>query len=232
MRRKAKVNYIAMSQQSKSSSSISSSSSPHHHHHIYNDHHEHHLQVEYPTTLPIFRPWLDEKNLWHEDPSGDGMIPFQDPSRDGVLSFEDQSGDGTIPLAKMVPLGWRKRKYTNDGKLVLPFDHFRGMCPQKRTKKTWNKSSQYRNCKTDHLESENILATPRILTKIFGKSWYSVWTQWLVGPSIKENQVLRNILAAMLTKQQNRKTWKTCDVWLGSRRKCHPKRLPLWILDC
>ena len=34
----------------------------------------------------------------------------------------------------------------------------------------------------------------------------------------------------MLTKQQNRKTRKTCDVWLGSRRKCHPKRFPLWIL--
>ena len=34
------------------------------------------LQVEYPTTLPIFRPWLDEKNLWHEDPSGAGMIPM------------------------------------------------------------------------------------------------------------------------------------------------------------
>ena len=61
-----------------------------------------------------------------------------------------------------------RAKYTRNGKLVLPFDHFRGMCPQKRTKKTWNKSSQYRNCKTDHLESENILATPRILTKIFG----------------------------------------------------------------
>ena len=53
---------------------------------------------------------------------------------------------------------------------VLPFEHYRGICPQKRTKKTWNKSSQYRNCKTDHLVSENILATPRILTKIFGKS--------------------------------------------------------------
>ena len=22
-------------------------------------------KTEYPTTLPIFRPWLDEKNLWH-----------------------------------------------------------------------------------------------------------------------------------------------------------------------
>ena len=37
---------------------------------------ESNLQVEYPTTLPIFRPWLDEKNLWHEDPSGAGMIPM------------------------------------------------------------------------------------------------------------------------------------------------------------
>ena len=24
---------------------------------------ESNFQVEYPTTLPIFRPWLDEKNL-------------------------------------------------------------------------------------------------------------------------------------------------------------------------
>ena len=33
-------------------------------------------KVEYPTTLPIFRPWLDEKNLWHEDSNGEGMIPM------------------------------------------------------------------------------------------------------------------------------------------------------------
>ena len=25
-------------------------------------------KAEYPTTLPIFRPWLDEKNLWQSTP--------------------------------------------------------------------------------------------------------------------------------------------------------------------
>ena len=24
-------------------------------------------KTEYPTTLPIFRPWLEEKNLWHSN---------------------------------------------------------------------------------------------------------------------------------------------------------------------
>ena len=57
-------------------------------------------KTEYPTTLPIFRPWLDEKNLWQSKSEGDHQQP---PHTDTGPAWELASWPPSAVLGNLRP---------------------------------------------------------------------------------------------------------------------------------
>ena len=60
-------------------------------------------KTEYPTTLPIFRPWLDEKNLWQSKSEGDHQQP---PHSDTGPAWELASWPPSLCCVGKSPPEW------------------------------------------------------------------------------------------------------------------------------